>query len=197
MVSTLFHPMNSRDQYVIIWDLGLFWMLCVNPEFLKPFILLLFFIIYTNVFVLFCTHNCISVIVEVCICSSVVFGIAFLCMVVTAWSMFLVRSSHCVVIQQKLYVCALYSKPDNLSLCLLHKCNISMLICQYCHAPMRCLPGICHISIVLAFSWKSSRAPFTAGQQCAYHHVTKLQAFSTICIIGISNWSNIIVYIHP
>ena len=49
---------------------------------------------------------CISVVVEVCICSSVVFGIAFLCVVVTARSMFLVRSSHCVVIQQKLYICA-------------------------------------------------------------------------------------------
>ena len=196
---------NSRDQYVIIQDLFLFWALCVNPEFLNPFTLLLLFIIYTNVFVLycmFCIHNCISVVVEVCICSSVVFGIAFLCVVVTALSMFLVRSSHCLVIQQKLYICA-FVNPTSCHFAgplLYHAlfCTTVTLLCWFASIVMPqcdCLPCICQTSIVLAFSWKSPRAPFTAGQQCAYHQVTKLQAFSAICIIGISNWSDIIVCI--
>ena len=140
MVSTLFHPMNSCDQNVIIQDLGLFWTLCVNPEFLNPFTLLLF-IFYTDVFVLhcmFCIHNCISVVVEVCICSSVVLGIAFFCVVVTAGSMYLVRSSRCVVIQQNVYICV-FVNPTSCHFAgpLLYNCNISVLICQYCRAPMR------------------------------------------------------------
>ena len=73
----------------------------------NPCALLLLLIWYTNFIlcVLDSQSNCISVIVAHVkfVSAQVMCGIAFLCMVVTACSMFLVRSSHCLVIQHKLY----------------------------------------------------------------------------------------------
>ena len=79
----------------------------ISSATVNPCALLLLLIWYTNFImcVLDLQSNCISVIVaHVKFVSALVMcGIAFLCVVVTACSMSLVGSSHCLVIQHNLY----------------------------------------------------------------------------------------------
>ena len=105
---------NTVSQYTLMSTTSFTTCVClslvrkgISSATVNPCALLLLLIWYTNfvLCVLDSQSNCISVIVtHVKFVSVLVMcGIAFLCVVVTAYSMFLVRSSHCLVIQHKLY----------------------------------------------------------------------------------------------